>query len=216
MTKVWAGREARIPQNGWDRGVRRRTGDPVPEEYDLGTYFGGLMASPPLCAIASEMGIFVRNAGNRPYTYTHAQREFIDQILCKDLGTNNVLHFHILDAVSAGVPISTIRAIREGREGDLSEEEQLLAKYIRQVMSGTVDDETWGRMEALFGSERGVVEYSGFILWLNWIIRMQQALNTGAESDVEIDQLIDDLESGARKAPDYRIGTSTPESRFDR
>jgi hypothetical protein len=199
----------------WDRGVRRQTGDPVPDEFDLGTYFGALMASPPLCAIASEMGVFVRNAGNRPHTYTHAQREFVDQILCKDLNLNNVLHFHILDAVSTGVRIEAIRAIREGNEDAvLNDEEKLLAKYIRQVMSATVDDDTWNRMEELFGSERGVVEYTAFILWLNWIMKMMDAMKTGTTPDADIDKLIDDLESGARKAPDHRLGTSTPESRL--
>jgi hypothetical protein len=201
----------------WDRAIRRRTGDPVPDEFDLGTYFGGLGASPPVCAIASEMGTFVRNCGNRPFTYTHAQREFVDQILCKDMGTNNVLYSHILDAVSAGVRLEAIRAIRENREEEVfNDEEKLLAKFIRQVMSGTVDDPTWAQMEELFGSERGVVEYCNFVLWLHWIMRMMQAMNTGDHPDQEIDQLIADLESGARTPPDYRIGTSVPESRYDR
>ena len=45
---------------------------------------------------------------------------------------------------------------------------------------------------------------------------MMQALNTGTHSDAVIDKLIDDLESGAVKPADYRIGTSTPMSRYDR
>ena len=151
----------------WDRAVRRRTGDPVPETYDLGAYFGALMTSPPLCAIASEMGTFFRNAGNRPHTYSHMQRELIDQVFAADWKTNVVAHFHIQDAVSTGMSIKTIRAIREGHEENLSPEDALLVKYIRQVISGTVDDETYAKVEAVMGSERGIVEYTGFILWLN-------------------------------------------------
>jgi alkylhydroperoxidase family enzyme len=200
----------------WDRAVRRRTGDPVPETFDLGTYFGALMASPPMCAIASEMGIFFRNGGNRPHTYTHAHRELIDQVFAADWKTNVVAHLHIQDAISTGVPMKTIKALRYGHEEDLNEEETLLVKYIRQVVSGTVDDETYAKVEAVMGSERGMVEYTGFILWLNWIMRMMQALNTGTHTDAEIDKLIADIESGAIKVADYRIGTSTPMSRFDR
>ncbi len=83
-------------------------------------------------------------------------------------------------------------------------------------MSGTITDESWQAMEDLFGSERGVVEYGAFILWLNWIMRMMQMMNTGSPSDEEIDQMIKDFETGKRKVPDYRVGTSTPESRFAR
>jgi hypothetical protein len=201
----------------WDRAIRRYTGDPVPDVHQLDPYFGGLLASPPVCALACEMGVFVRNAGNRPFTYTHAQREFVDQILCKDLKTDNVLYFHILDAVSAGVRIEAIKAIREDREEEVfNDEERLLAKFIRMVLSGTVDDETWAQMEELFGSERGVVEYCNFVLWLHWIMRMMNALGTNPSAGQDIDQLIDDLASGRREPPDYRIGTSTPESRFAR
>ena len=200
----------------WDRAVRRRTGDPVPEHFQLDPYFGALMASPPLCAMASELGVFVRNAGNRPRTYTHAQREFIDQVLAVDLKTNIVQRTHIPDALSAGVRMEAIKALRSGQEELLNDEERLLAKYIRQVMSGTVDDETSLAIETLMGSERGLVEYTAFILWLNWIMRMMQALNTGHVSDEEVEKIIHDLETGARPIPDYRVGTSTPESRFDR
>lgn len=200
----------------WDRAVRRRTGEPVPEEFDLGEYFGALMASPPLCAIASELGVFVRNAGNRAYTYTHAQREFVDQVLAADMQSNVVATRHIPDALATGVRLEAIKALRYGREEELNDEERLLAKFIRQVISGTVDDESWNAMEELIGSERGVVEYCAFILWLNWIMRMMQAMNTLNPSEEAIDKLIADLESGAVKLPDYRIGTATPESRFAR
>jgi hypothetical protein len=200
----------------WDRAIRRFTGDPVPEEYTLDPYFGALLASPPLAAMACELGIFFRNAGNRPYTYTHAQRELIDQVFAADFKTNVVQRRHIPDALATGVPMSTIKALREGREEELSDEERLLAKYIRQVVSGTVDDETSLEVENLMGGERGLVEYTGFILWLHWIIRMWQATDASRFSNEEVDQLILDLESGKEPIPDYRVGTSIPESRFAR
>src|SRR5260370_41994028 len=81
----------------WDRSVRRRTGEPVPDVYDLGAYFGGLLSSPPLCAIASELAIFARNAGNRPYTYTDARRDYMHQLQAADLKPSVVMGGHVPD-----------------------------------------------------------------------------------------------------------------------
>ena len=200
----------------WDRAIRRRTGDPVPEQFDLDPYFGALLASPPLGAMASELGVFFRNAGNRPYTYTHAQREFVDQVLAVDMKTDIVQRTHIPDALSTGVRIEAIRALRAGREDELTDEERLLAAYIRQVIGGIVDDATSLAIEQLLGSERGLVEYTAFILWLHWIMRMMQALDTGRVESEEVEQMLHDYETGAKSVPDYRWGTATPESRFAR
>ena len=97
---------ARVPQpprstfddpedlEGYDAVVKRRSGmGMVGEEseelgsVDVGDYFGALLNSPRMCAIAARMGTFVRTAGERPGTYSHADREFVDQILSKDYKT---------------------------------------------------------------------------------------------------------------------------------
>ena len=70
------------------------------------------------------------------------------------------------------------------------------------MVSGTVDDETWAAMKDRMG-ERGVVEYTAFILWLNWLMRMMQAVGYEEPTDEEIDQLIRDLEAGTAEL-DYR------------
>jgi hypothetical protein len=176
-------------------------GDPD-EFFDVGEYFGALLNSPPMCAIATRMGTFVRTAGERSNSYTHAQREFVDQVLSADWKTNVVLQMHIPDAVGAGVRLEAIKALRYGHEEDLDDDERLLARFIRQVVSGTVDDGTWEQMAALQGV-RGVVEYAGFILWLNWIIRMMQLLRTSDPSNEQIDQVIRDLEAGSSAGQDF-------------
>ena len=98
--------------------------------------------------------------------------------------------------------LEAIKALRYGNEQDLNEDEQLLAVYIRQVVTGTVDDATWERMEQRLGT-RGVVEYTGFVLWLQWIMRMMQALQISCPSDDEIDAVIAGLESGQIEVPDH-------------
>jgi hypothetical protein len=197
----WAQHDAAVARQRRFRGAPEA---PPEEHFDIGEYFGALLNSPPMCAIANEMGTFVRVAGDRDNTYSHADREVVDQVLSADWKTNVVQATHIPDALSAGVRMELIKGLRYGHEENLTDDEKLLAKYIRQAVSGTVDNETWGKMEDRLGT-RGLVEYTGFVLWLQWIMRMMQALKTNNPSDEEIDALIRDIESGAREIPDYRV-----------
>lgn len=165
-------------------------GDAPPEEhFEVGTYFGALLNSPNMCSLASQMGSFFRNVGNGEGSYSHADREFVDQVLADEFKSNVVQHVHIIDAVKSGVRIEAIEALRHGRYDELDEDEKLLDRYIRQVVRGTVDDETYGRMMQRLGT-RGLVEYTGFILWLQWIMRMMETLKTGTLTDAEVDDLI--------------------------
>jgi hypothetical protein len=194
----------------YDAVAKRRTGMGMATEADerlgapdVGDYFGALLNSPQLCAIAARMGTFVRTAGERPDSYSHTDREFVDQVLSADWKTNVVLGLHIPDGVAAGVRLEAIEALRYGREEELTEDERLLARYIRQVVSGTVDDATFAAMRERLGA-RGLVEYTGFILWLQWIMRMMQALDTANPSDEEIDAIIEGLKDGNVAVPDFR------------
>src|ERR1700761_5051069 len=70
---------------------------------DIGEYWGALLHSPPLAALTIGMGRFVRTAADRGDTYSHADREFVDQVLAADWKTNVVQGHHVPDAVSTGV-----------------------------------------------------------------------------------------------------------------
>jgi hypothetical protein len=96
-------------------------GDAPPEEhFEVGTYFGALLNSPTMCSLASQMGGFFRNVGNSPGSYSHADREFIDQVLADEFKSNVVQNVHIIDAVKSGVRIEAIEALRKGRPQDLN------------------------------------------------------------------------------------------------
>jgi hypothetical protein len=178
-----------------------------PDKPAMGEYWGSLINSPQMCAIAARMGNFIRTAGERDNTYAHWERELVDQVLSADWKTNVVQELHVPDGIAAGVRIDAVEALRFGDEDRLNEDERLLVRYIRQVVSGTVDDETFGVMQEHLGT-RGLVEYTGFILWLQWIIRMMQALGVTSPPDDEIDALIRGLRDGSIALPNFheRIG----------
>lgn len=173
-------------------------GQPGPSDahFEVGTYFGALLNSPPMCALASGLGQYFRGVGDRPGSYSHADREYVDQVLSAHFSTNVVQNIHIVDAVKAGVRIEAIEALRAKRDDLLDPDELLLATYVRQVVDGKVDPAIYARMEERLGV-RGLVEYTGFICWLQWIIRMMQALDTGAVSDAEVDALIEQARAQA-------------------
>src|SRR3954454_3152882 len=113
-----------------------------------GGYFGVLANSPPLGWRLASTGRNLRMRGNHEGTYSHYDREFVDQIMMQDLGTNAFRRLHTNDALSAGVRIEAIEAIRAGREDEvLTDDEKLLAAFIRGVLNRNLDDETWNRME---------------------------------------------------------------------
>lgn len=185
------------------------------EDYDLvvgrnAEKFGGLppyhsaiLTSPPFGAALNRLGRLMRTAGDRPNTFSHADREFVDQVLSAEWKTNVVLGIHIPDALAVGVRQEAIEALREGREEDLNEDEQFLASYIRRVITGTVTDEAYARLEQRLG-ERGAAEYTIFVAFLQMTIRLFQAFGTPEPTDEEIDAMIAEFRAGEREIPDPR------------
>lgn len=173
----------------------------------LPPYHSALLNSPPFGAALNQLGRLARTAGERPDTYTHAQREFVDQVLSADWGTNVVQSLHIPDALAVGVRLEAIEALRSGDETRLTDDERQLAAYIRAVVGGTVTDEMYEAMEERLG-RRGAVEYTIFVGFLAMTIRLFQAFGMPDPSDAEIDAMLAELRAGARELPD-------PGARFD-
>jgi hypothetical protein len=184
--------------------LRRDRTDEIRWEGDAGEYFGTLLNSPPFAEAWNRIGTLVRTAGERSNTYSHADREFVDQVLCADWKTNVVQVTHLPDAVAVGVRLEAIEALRSGREKELIEDERFLASYIRQVASGQVTDESFAALERRIG-RRGAVEYTCFIGFLMMTIRLHQAFGHPDPSDGEVDATLRALKEGARTVPDYRV-----------
>jgi hypothetical protein len=172
-----------------------------PATEDAG-YYGRLLLAPALAHHLSAMGRLVRRAGDYPGSYTHAEREIVDQVLSHDLATNVIQPHHIPDAVAAGVRPEAIEAFHTGAEDVLTDEERDLAEYIRAVIDGEVTDELWAELEARKG-ERWMVEYGIFILYLQMTMRLQQLVGMPDPSDAEMEQLLADLRTGNRPVPEF-------------
>jgi hypothetical protein len=168
-------------------------------------YYGRLLSSPVLSQMLSKLGQTVRSLGDRSDSYTHADREFVDQVLAVDLKTNVVQKRHIPDALATGVRIEAIEALREGREADLNADETQLTDFIRRVINGKMDADKWEAMEARLG-KRGVVDYTIFILFLQLTLRLHQAVGMPEFPESELEKMIAEFKSGTREIPDFRIG----------
>lgn len=173
------------------------------EDAEIGGYHGALLNSPPFAEALEAFGRVVRTRGEYEGTYSHADREFVDQVLSIDMGTNCVQLTHIPDALAVGVRLEAVEALRYGREEELNKDEQFLTEYIRAVAGGTLTDELFDRMIERLG-KRGAVEYTLFITFLGMTMRNIQALTGSEPSDEQIDQMIAEFKDGSRELPDFR------------
>jgi len=161
------------------------------------------MLSPQLGNALSEMGRIVRGLGTRTDSYSHADREFVDQVLSADFKTNIVQSIHLNDAVAAGVRIEAIEALLSGDEEKLTEEEAQLAGFIRRVINGQVDSESWLAMEEKMG-ERAVVDFTVFILFLQLTMRLMSAVGMPDMPDSEVEAIIEKLKQGQQSDEEFQ------------
>ncbi|MDB5424007.1 MAG: hypothetical protein JWQ29_1423 [Phenylobacterium sp.] len=190
--------------DAWDTVVERaRTHGKMPDADKNAGYYGRMLLAPRLSNHMSEMGRIFRSLGDRGDSYTHADREFVDQVLAADFKTNVVAKMHINDAVSTGVRIEAIEALHYGREDELTDDEKQLADFIRKIIGGQMDGPTWEKMEQRMG-ERGTLEYAMFVLFLQATMRAISFVGNPNPPDAEIEQLIEDIKSGKHVVDDYR------------
>jgi hypothetical protein len=183
--------------------LRARQHDADPATFVVTGYYGALGHSPRYARSQLTAAYALRSIGNREGSYAHADREWVDQVLSQSLNSFQVLAQHTRDAVGVGVRLDAIQALWEGRDEDLTERERLLTTYIRQVATGTVDDDTWDAVRDLLGL-RGLVEYTAFIGHLMVVLRMHQALDVPSELNCTEDllALIAEIRAGSVEVPD--------------
>jgi hypothetical protein len=193
-------------QHYYDEAVRLLGGTPGTPEFEFEGLFAVLMASAPLCALAARMTVLVIAAIERGNSFSQADLEFTHQVLAVELRTNVMGASHwatgvveenpaLVDERANGVRLAASKALRHGHQNELTDDEQLLLRYIQQVISGTVDDGTWQAMKERL-TERGLVEFTSTVLWLVAMIRILQAVEYPEPSDDEVDEVIARSEAG--------------------
>jgi len=190
----------------YDYAVSRQYPDAAPgDERDLGHYHGTLLNSPEFARFFEMGGETVRMRGEDPESYSQRDRAFVDHVLSRELATNAVLAHFVTEGLSLGIDMPTQRAVREGRDEDLSDDDRLLADYIRATVRGELSDALWERMIERLGP-RGTLDYTCFITFLLMTIRnIQATCGAAAEpSDADIERLMTEYETGARAAPTPR------------
>jgi hypothetical protein len=195
---------------GRDREVFERLNSTWMHGFSLGEatrhipWLAALFYWPEYAELRVELSRLLLTIPEREGSYSHADREWVDIVLATHMSTNVVLRTHLPDALGAGVRLEAIEAVRGGRDEVLTDDERLLAVFCRQVVDGTVDDETYQTVETYMGT-RATVEYAVFITCLWTTMRQMNALGQEEPSDAGIDALIADFKRGTRGIPtDWR------------
>jgi alkylhydroperoxidase family enzyme len=192
--------------------LRARQYDADPSTFKVQGYYGALANAPRYARSQLSAAFALRSVGNREGSYSHVDREWVDQVLSQTLGCYKVLAQHTRDAVGVGVRLDAIEALWDGRDEDLTDRERLLTNYIRQVATGNVDDSTWSAVLDELGL-RGLVEYTTFIGHLMVVLRMHQAFDvpSALNSRDDVLLLITDIRKGLVEVPDavkaVRVGS---------
>jgi hypothetical protein len=161
-------------------------------------YYGRMLVSPKAARAIRMVGGAARKmeysgAGG---SFSPADHELIDLVLCFDAGYWALLRIHTPSAVIAGVSVDTIEALRDGRVDELDDDTRFVVGFIREVASGTLTDESWDRMEARLGTERGVIDFAILICILQLHLRMHQVLKVPAIPAEEYDAMLAELRKG--------------------
>lgn len=169
-------------------------------------YFGAMLNSPLVAAGMSDLGAVYRTRGETPNGMTHADREWIDMVVCDELECLWVLYVHAPDAVASGMRVEAVLAIVRHRDADLSEPEKLKADFIRAVIRGTMTAELYKAIEGLVGV-RAAVEMTAFTGHLIKTMRLMQAWGI---PDITRDQLDEFIQAIADRRVELPRGARVP------
>ncbi len=164
--------------------------------------FFGLMCSPGLAQALTMGGRPASAQQGKAGSFTASDHEFIDLVLSFDSGHWGLLANHVPFAVASGIPTSTVRALRDGREDELSAADRQVVEFIRATRDGTITTPMWKAMVERMGSERGVVELMYFTLHLLVHVRLIQAFDEVQIPPDELEDLLCKLEQGLYPLPE--------------
>ena len=93
---------------------------------------------------------------------------------------------HLPRAVQSGMRPEAIQALRSHDDDALLPKERELAEFVRAVLTGSVDDERWARMQDRLGTRR-TIETVSYALLNFFFCRLESALGLKDATEDELD-----------------------------
>ena len=171
-------------------------------DYPPSDVFGPLLHAPRVAQKLIELGGALRNLGEiggdggEPalpedfvefvafVVFTQIQREAVSS--GHSFAYRRPMFNHLPRAVQAGVRPEAIGALRKHDDHALLPEERELAEFVRGVLSGSVDDARWARMQDRLGP-RQIIETVSYALLNFFFCRLESALGLKDATDAELD-----------------------------
>jgi len=168
--------------------------------------FFGLMCNPKLASQLAANGRPAMAQQGMPNSFTAVDHELIDLVFAFDSGHWGLVANHAAYAVASGLSTSMIRALRDGREEELSPRDRRTVAFIRAARDGTITDQLWTEMVEQIGSERGLVAFLYLTLHLLMHQRMIQAFDEVQITPEELEDQLGMLERGEHPLPKVKHG----------
>jgi len=96
---------------------------------------------------------------------------------------------HVPRAVGSGMRPEAIVALRDENDAALLPRELELARFVRDVLAGSVDDRGWERMQARLGTRR-TIETASYALLDFFVCRLEAALGLADASAEELEACV--------------------------
>jgi hypothetical protein len=98
---------------------------------------------------------------------------------------------HLPRAVQSGLRPEAIRALRDRNDDALLPRERELAEFVRAVLTGSVDDRRWARMQDRLGPRR-TIETVSYALLNFFFCRLESALGLKDATEAELDARLEE------------------------
>jgi hypothetical protein len=164
-------------------------------------YFGAMLNSPLVAAGMSDLGAVYRTRGEYPDGMSHADREWVDMVLCHEVSCRWVLYVHAPDAVASEVRAEAILSLIRDRDGELTEDERRKAQFIRAVIRGTMTHDLYKSVERELGV-RATVELTAFTGHLLKTMRLMQAWGIPDINQQQLEEFVQALVDGRVELPE--------------
>jgi hypothetical protein len=169
-------------------------------------YFGAMLNSPLVAQGMSDLGAVYRTRGDTPDGMRHADREWVDMVICDETECLWVLYVHAPDAVASGMRAEAVLAIVQQRDEELTGDEKLKADFIRAVVRGTMTRDLYRGVEEKLGV-RATVEFTAFTGHLLKTMRLMQAWGVPDISRDQLEEFVQAIVDGKVELPK---GARTP------